>query len=318
MLHSSEKPCPRLWRQLFEELRSCKGVDGEGVPREILHELQNLSADTAEAWELYRLDAAMLEYLSDQELRLRILAYRELLQHLLTKDAYTSLCENLSLSNERADLLNEAKGLASRMYRRYVLVPSVEALRADIAMKIFLSVATACVAVALLEVFDPRQLSNFAGEWRIYLVAAAAGASGAAVSTTVRLYRVDPRHEPLLTWMSLEQGKPSLWVAPVLGAVFGMVLVLLINAGVISGALFPANLDDPARAPKLMIWAFIAGWAERFVPDVLNKLAAIRTTRPPDEFLRTRYANEARAGTSNGTSSVHGEPDQATIDRAVG
>jgi hypothetical protein len=124
---------------------------------------------------------------------------------------------------------------------------------------------------------------------------------GTIVSTLTRLYRFDPRHEPLLTWLNLQQGKYSIFVTPFLGGVFATFLVLLMRGELLQGPLFP-NLGEMLSAKdasknaiycwnnlqptfetgcknyadisKLIIWCYISGWSERFVPDVLGKVTS--------------------------------------------
>lgn len=72
--------------------------------------------------------------------------------------------------------------------------------------------------------------------------------------------------------------KRSLISAQLFGAVFAIILTLTFLGGLVQGSLFPAmaaeswsnfdlRIDDWT---KLLVWAFIAGFSERFVPDLLN------------------------------------------------
>jgi hypothetical protein len=69
-------------------------------------------------------------------------------------------------------------------------------------------------------------------------------------------------------------------LAPLIGAVGGLLICLLFRSGLLSGSLFPnfsstvqADLSDPDFF-KLMIWAFVAGFSEKLVPDTLDWLAS--------------------------------------------
>src|SRR5258706_115651 len=85
--------------------------------------------------------------------------------------------------------------------------------------------------------------------------------------------------------IELERGQGSIYISPFLGAGFAIVLYVLFASGLLKGALFP---DFPKEgsllygfAPalqgmdqaKLLIWSFIAGFAEAFVPDRLDELS---------------------------------------------
>ena len=67
-------------------------------------------------------------------------------------------------------------------------------------------------------------------------------------------------------------------IVPVTGLVFGIVLGLLFLGKLISGAIFPVNegkqsLDALPEIAKWLIWAFIEGFSERLVPDMVDRLA---------------------------------------------
>jgi hypothetical protein len=78
---------------------------------------------------------------------------------------------------------------------------------------------------------------------------------------------------------------------PIIGGIFSVVLFLIFASGLASGSLFPtltpqdgitdfksfiANLQPKGTIEwgKLLVWSFIAGFAERFVPDTLDRLIA--------------------------------------------
>jgi hypothetical protein len=98
---------------------------------------------------------------------------------------------------------------------------------------------------------------------------------------------------PMLSLIELEHGRRSIMLAPVFGAVFAVVLYLVLAAGFLKGALFPqftALPSDPkqgvtfidffnASSPvgledvaRVLVWSFLAGFAERLVPDTLDRL----------------------------------------------
>jgi hypothetical protein len=67
---------------------------------------------------------------------------------------------------------------------------------------------------------------------------------------------------------------------PFVGGVFGLLVVLLFLGQFVSGSLFPSIFSigfthlylSPPSWAKLMIWTFIGGFSERFVPELLGKL----------------------------------------------
>jgi hypothetical protein len=83
------------------------------------------------------------------------------------------------------------------------------------------------------------------------------------------------------------------YFSPMAGGLFAIVLYILFAAGLVGGGLFPdlksvattaatkisefASTLHPSTVQdwgKLLIWSFIAGFAERFVPDTLDHLIA--------------------------------------------
>jgi hypothetical protein len=115
-----------------------------------------------------------------------------------------------------------------------------------------------------------------------------AGAVGGFISAQRRIQSVTDHGESLVGLIelsSLSAPLSNLW-APVSVALFAVVLYALFAGGLISGELFPSidtrkdisggftrlfstgcGPSDGAIAAKLAVWCFVAGFAERFVPD---------------------------------------------------
>ncbi|HEV2852006.1 MAG TPA: hypothetical protein VHC97_04305 [Thermoanaerobaculia bacterium] len=130
------------------------------------------------------------------------------------------------------------------------------------------------------------------------MVVVAAGALGGFVSALRRLYafgRIFPS-EAFTVWLR----KANLYVAiysmipPLVGAIGAVVLYLIFASGMISGELFPnfhcsvgkdmcndfvgfvsdwqpQSASDYAMA---FVWSFVAGFSERFVPDILERVGS--------------------------------------------
>jgi hypothetical protein len=106
--------------------------------------------------------------------------------------------------------------------------------------------------------------------WVWFAICSSALFFGALGSTVSFMSRADP----------VEISRRSIVAAQTLGAVFALILSLMFIGGLIQGSLFPAFtgsrwieliFDVPSWA-KLMVWSFIAGFSERFVPDLLTRL----------------------------------------------
>jgi hypothetical protein len=69
-----------------------------------------------------------------------------------------------------------------------------------------------------------------------------------------------------------------------IGTIFGVLIVLIFLGGFVAGSLFPSfagvsfrniyfEFSDPSQWARLLLWAFIAGFAERLIPNLLNAFA---------------------------------------------
>ena len=104
------------------------------------------------------------------------------------------------------------------------------------------------------------------------------GGIGGFVSMQGRLQKASPQSLPLLDRIELETEQFSLYLSPVSGSIFAAVLYFLFMGHYLEGTLFPhvdeASLALPMNFGGLIVWSFLAGFAERLVPDVLTRLVA--------------------------------------------
>lgn len=121
-----------------------------------------------------------------------------------------------------------------------------------------------------------------------------AGAVGGIMSTQQRLQSSNLGTGTIKSSEITNYGL-SLLVSPITGAIFALVLYLLIAGGAIEGIIFPHFHGGPARVPTtfwdfikgqailpdsskdfalLLVWSFVAGFAERFVPDTIDRLVS--------------------------------------------
>jgi hypothetical protein len=109
--------------------------------------------------------------------------------------------------------------------------------------------------------------------------------------------------DPLISIFGLDNAGYYLWLSPLLGAIFAVVLMMMFIGGMLKGVVFPEFIHVVASRPdlsffdtvwgtlpknseeygKLLVWSFLAGFAERLVPDSLDRLGSKLDThqQPP-------------------------------------
>jgi hypothetical protein len=308
---AKERILEALSKQLSYEINAASADEAvrERFAQEVLDRLKNKpSGEAMGTWDVYALEIESARALTLSELKIRVVAYRDLLANLMTPKSYAQLSTTFFQDVKSADeskkeaLREELFALCGRLHRRYALVSEIEAVRAAI-VKTVLWWAIATVAPAMIFLSCNALLRALEPSFDIdtmYLIAVAGGGMGAALSTIIRLYSVDTRSEPMLTWLTLEKSAMSIVITPVIGSLFAVLLIFVLRTGVIDADIFPdfdrcwwfggdpglincgwieyAKRSDMLAAyhrdiAKFAIWSFIAGWTERFVPDLINRIA---------------------------------------------
>lgn len=121
------------------------------------------------------------------------------------------------------------------------------------------------------------------------------GALGGFVSMLQRLQNLPSGGQRNENLIELVYGRNSILSQSLLsGACFSLVLLFIFLGGLLRGGLFPDYPDqngatfihllrtvslDGTQFAKLLVWSFIAGFAERFVPDFLDRFSAREKAR---------------------------------------
>ena len=153
---------------------------------------------------------------------------------------------------------------------------------------------TLSIVGAMVVVLVPGFISDTLSPPLLLLVVLA-GMLGAFFSALTRLYHVDDAGTALITPMVGELGGKYMFmyasVPSVIGAIAALVMYMLFVSGLVQGDLFPSIAcmdekgcksisglmkhywpEEPTDYGKALVWSFIAGFSERFVPDLLQSL----------------------------------------------
>jgi hypothetical protein len=139
-------------------------------------------------------------------------------------------------------------------------------------------------AIALL-------VAKFEGYSDLMLLVLLAGSTGAVINNYYRLAKLSTADRATLDALDNNVFTVQLYVSVLISGVLGFVMYGLCLSGLISGGLFPAfkgvkdgfgsvpallrevspesNLD----AVKALVWAFIAGFSEKLIPNVIDRVA---------------------------------------------
>jgi hypothetical protein len=250
---------------------------------------------TAITWgEVYTLERAVMVMLPDSEVHQRLwcleLRYRDAVGDSTAYDAFLK-ADAHHLDDEK---IEHARGrldnLIRELYRLYTVIECRQHMRSKLSRNGMI------LAVVLLAILTVPMLipGSFLSPLKPFLIVFSAGLIGGAVSFERRLQSLPGRGESLGDLAELSVGS-GMYSSPIAGGVFAIVLYVLFAAGLASGTIFPnlTNFHDSPTASgtfsdfaysmrpvamqdwaKLLIWSFIAGFAERFVPDTLDRLIA--------------------------------------------
>jgi hypothetical protein len=150
-------------------------------------------------------------------------------------------------------------------------------------------------------------------------LAAIAGAVGSFISALLRIAAVPETNEVGRSVVALRYSE-SIRLAPLTGFIFAILLSFIFGAQLLNGILFPKTdtprwpelLFIPTDLAKWMVWAFIVGFAERLMPDMIDRLVvkAGKTAEPAPASV----ANGARGpGLEHGPNGANGNAPPAFV-----
>jgi len=271
--------------------------------------------------DFYGFESLMMDIYPIDRVRGAIFILRLRYQTLVGDKVYDKFLESRHYDVQSApeDLLREeAKILIDETSRAHVFQKYIGNVKRTISRNnmFFLLTGIVLFVVAFQQVFGSSKVDPIT----CLILVGTIGLIGASLSIEQRIRSIGIDGVSLIDVLKVGQG--GLMVARLSGVFFAIVLTLIFAGGLISGSLFPKyptitppndfNLLDFLKnlmpqgfenQYKLLFWCFVAGFAERFVPDVVDGLIksgnlAVKTSM--DDFEKQFNNASKRIGTPYG------------------
>lgn len=200
---------------------------------------------------------------------------------------------------EEKALRADIEYLTGEIYLRYAMTPVNQMVSDSISKRVTIVILVG-VVIIVLSVFLNQLITSKGKEIEVSLTllnVLFVGAMGGLLSMQQRYHSVSREGDPIDNVSEMLQGWPRLFLPVISGGLFATLLYMLIIGGLLEGDLFPkltktaspdgvkfSKLLDYGKPisssdyAKLIIWSFLAGFAERFVPDTLSGFISKRET----------------------------------------
>jgi hypothetical protein len=273
----------------------------KAIVDEILMKKQNASL----AWDdLYTFDLLLARLQPPEKLPRKVWNLRSRYRDvagLREYEAYlASKPPDLAGKAEELDLRADIEYLLGELHLRYAITPFREKTRDWLSKWVAYLTLIGLMWVVLFTVLANRGLVSI--KTTTLTVVLFVGAMGGLVSMQQRFQSASAEGDPIHNVSELMHGWFSIFLSPISGAIFATVLYLIMTAGLLEGALFPKIVaftpensakiivldflkflletgpSTSADYAKLLVWSFIAGFAERFVPDTLSRFIVKKET----------------------------------------
>lgn len=295
-------------------------TDGEDKKR--LDELHDKRKTASVTWDdIYSYELILLKYQNVETLRSKLWSLRNRYRNIAGQAEYdeyvASKAVNLATVNGESgerDLRTDY----TYLLREFCLLYSFTSAREELRERLLKRGALLTVGfflLALLIVLLSQVFNNTIGDTLGYTfklsygftslcIVVFAGMTGAFVSMQQRIQSAPSKGDPLYNLSVLTHGWFGIFLSPLSGAIFALILYMFFAGGLLTGSIFPVVRTPPLlpcnncvsqnigfgnflenTGPNsgigyalLLLWSFIAGFAERFVPDKLNKLVTKEET----------------------------------------
>ncbi|GAC1303065.1 MAG: hypothetical protein NVSMB19_12840 [Vulcanimicrobiaceae bacterium] len=275
--------------ETYERLKASAPGQHAGADREIDCIKGRLKADDVKWSDLGEAELCTIELVGDADVRARLASWRRRMHEIIGDARYASYIATAPDPNAattsspmlRADLA-ECISTVNYFYGAYGVAASSRAL---VTMSLlWWAAAVLCVlgALALLIPQAPRFHIVLPGTALEYLLATSAAAVvGSVVSVQRRLQNPKVDVDPFYRYIQTNADQLGIAVVSVLfGAILGFAIYALLVSGLIEGPAFPkfdpntGIPSGPKQIALLIVYGFLAGFAEQLVPDALTRIAA--------------------------------------------
>jgi hypothetical protein len=304
-----EQPLPQhgfLYFDLLDaELRSKPSQSLEQDFGIIIHDIRKKRQEHSLTWnDLYTFDLILKRLLTPERLSREVWSlrsrYRDV-SSLREYEAYlASKPPDLAGKVEENDLRADIDYLLGQIYLRYAITPINQGVSDNISRRVTSVILIGIVVIISVVILNSANLLGEIPPTTLLLVLFV-GAMGGLLSMQQRYQSISREGDPIDNISELTQNWSRLFLPAISGSIFAVLLYMLFIGGLVKGDLFPTLTSDMKSVSsesgialgsflkharpnlntdyaKLIIWSFLAGFAERFVPDTLSRFISRRET----------------------------------------
>jgi hypothetical protein len=276
--------------RMAAELPADKGHPGNDHEIELLEKKLNEHPDELWWTDVSQAEVVLIETLGPEAVRARLRSWRRRFREVVGETRYAlyqATAPDIDAQNPDPERLRADLSECVRAVYYFYSVYGLAARSRSSVTKTMFVVAIAILAfegiLAMVLTFPTPSgwLKLSPGFLDFLLLTSASAVLGSLVSIQRRLQDPTIDVDPIFRYIQLKADRFSVsFVSPLFGAIFGIVTYGLLVSGLVTGgpifpkftaAAVPIGADSIAL---LLLYGFLAGFSEQFVPDALNRLAA--------------------------------------------
>lgn len=244
-------PASTYFDNLYSEYKSLKPPVPDGPDRDLLDAIYNrrhnpsLTREKKFSWDdIYTFELTLLNYLPIDELRNKVIVLRAMYLNIFGQEKNKTYLDSNPPDPTKADLNDlqrDARFLLHQIHLSLGALSSRDGLGRTLTLWAAYMLGGAALIIFIMYMFiNVRGLPGTP-----VAVAFFAGAMGGLVSILNRLQSIPTEGDPIYGLAAFWHGSYALFVSPLTGAAFGILLYLAIAGGILQGRFFP-NIATPA------------------------------------------------------------------------